>query len=98
MSKRYILFRAEGDLGEGDLKDMAAALASMGWKAKVIPVEGNARLVIVRADNVAASQIRARGGEIILGGRPLVSILTSGAVGNLKRRAKEADEDGQIHE
>lgn len=98
MAKRYILFRADGHLAEEDLRELATALASKGWKAKVIPVEDDTRWVIVRTDGETASQIRAQGGRIVTGRGPLVSLLSSGAVGKLKRRAREAGEDGQVHE
>lgn len=97
-AKRYVLFRAESELGEPEMKALSAALASMGWKAKVIAVDGSPKSVIVRTDNGTASRIRAQGGRITAGGRVFVSLLTSGAVGNLKRRAGEGDEDGQVHE
>lgn len=97
-TKRYILFEAESELGEEDLKTLSAELASRGWRAKVIAVEGSPRSAIVRTDGDVASQIRAQGGRISVGGLVLASLLTSGAVGNLKRRAREGVEHGQVHE
>lgn len=69
-------------------------------KAKVIPVVGNRRAVIVKTTSDAAGPMRERSGSLKLGGKPLAAVLTSGAIGKLKKRAKASAvaTDGQVHE
>jgi hypothetical protein len=87
---------ADGALSEAELG--AKSLWGEFGDLKVILVDGNPRAVIVKTTFEVARRMREAGGVSVPGGRRLVPVLTSGAVGNLKRRAREAVTDGQVHE
>lgn len=94
--KRYVLFSSDVDLTEWRLAEMDAAFSGRGWKGKLIPVEGCPRAIIVKTTGEFAASMR--GVVHIPGGLEIRSVLTSGAVGNLKRRARETAANGQVHE
>jgi hypothetical protein len=80
------------------LREFSSVLEKKGWKAKVLPVKGNPRALIVRTTNEFAPLMRGEGEGLRVGGQVLKSVLTSGAVGNLKRRASDATGNGEVHE
>ncbi len=96
MSKRYVLLLADVDISEGQLKELQLMLEARHGKVKVIAVKGNPRAAIVKTTNAVAPLLRDQGHPIFLGGEKVESVLTSGAVGNLKRRALGAKADGQV--
>ena len=98
MSKRYVLLVADGDLSEGDRRDLSLMLEGRHWKVTVIPVEKNPRAVIVKTTNSVAPLLREMSGELHLGGKGLVTVLTSGSIGKLKSRAfdGETTRDGKV--
>jgi len=65
---------------------------------RLIEVQGNPRAVIVKTTNEFAPSFRTDEGAPTIGGKRLTAVLTSGAVGNLKRRAAGAGTNGQVHE
>ena len=96
MSKRYLLFYAKSNLSEDDLRRFTEVVRGWHQEAKVIPVKGNPRAVIVRTTNQVAPLLRDIKPGIRVGGVELVSVLTSGAIGNLKKRASEAGANGKV--
>ena len=98
MAKRYLLFFADADLSEEDMKSLEALVRRRYGVAKAISVKANARAAIVKTSNVAAAGIRESGGELKVGGKSLGSVLTSGAIGKLKRRATGAAANGKVPE
>ncbi len=72
------------------------AIGSRRGPAKAIAVKGNPRAVIVKTSNLVAPLLRGDGRDLHVGGKRLVSVLTSGAIGNLKKRATEAAANGQV--
>ena len=98
MSKRYVLLVAEGPLSESELKTLRSVVERRHPGDKLIEVQGNPRAVIVRTTNLIAPSFRTAEGALTVGGKRLRSVLTSGAVGNLKRRATGAGTNGQVHE
>lgn len=95
MSKRYVLFEATAPLTDGDVERLAVVLAQKRIVAKVIPIKGNPLAVIVKTTNAALPDLRGLP-DIALDGTRLVSVLTSGAIGNLKKRARGAGAIGQV--
>jgi len=95
-SKRYVLLVADGELSEAERKDLQAVLEARHGSVKLIFVRGNARAVIVRTTNDVVPLLRDPGRPLKVGGKKLETVLTSGAVGNLKRRASEATGHGQV--
>jgi len=87
-SKRYVLLEADGDVSADDWKDLAEHLEAKFGKLKPIAVEGNRRALVVKTDNRVAPLIRVEAGMRV-GGRRVRSVLTSGSIGRLKRRAAE---------
>jgi hypothetical protein len=98
MSKRYVLLVADGDLSEGDRRDLSLMLEERHWKVTIIPVEKNPRAVIVKTTNSVAPLLREMSGELRLGGKGLVTVLTSGSIGKLKSRASDGEtkRDGKV--
>lgn len=81
---------ADEEITESEFKSLAARLEGAYGGAKVIQVAGNPRAVIVKTTVGTARQFREPGRSPVIGGKRLVPVLTSGAIGNLKRRANEA--------
>ena len=98
MSKRYVLLIADGAISEPERKMLRSIIERRHQGDKLIEVQGNPRAVIVRTTNEVAPSFRTEEEALNIGGKRLTSVLTSGAVGNLKRRAAEAETNGQVHE
>ena len=100
LAKRYVLLLAGGDLSEGELKELGRILEQRHGKLKLIQVQGNRRAVIVKTTNIVAPVFREQGGRMTIGGKELVAVLTSGAIGKLKKRASwsETQGHGQVPE
>lgn len=89
-SKRYVLLEAEGEVTPDEWRGFADALKQRFGKLKVIAVEGSGRAVVVKTDNLIAPRIREVSPEMRVGCRRVASVLTSGSIGKLKRRARES--------
>ncbi|MDG6989099.1 MAG: hypothetical protein JRN21_07210 [Nitrososphaerota archaeon] len=98
MAKRYVLFVAEDDLTEGDLRALSESLEEEYGQARVIAVPGRPRAVIIRTLQKFVPSLRDPATSPRVGGRRLIPLSTSGAVGNLKRRAGGAAPHGKVHE
>ena len=98
MSKRYVLLVADGELSVNDRRDLSVMLERKHGKVTVIPVEKNLRAVIVKTTNAVAPLLRETNGELRLGGKRLVTVLTSGSIGKLKSRASggRTTKDGEV--
>jgi hypothetical protein len=97
-TKRYVLFTSEDVLTEGERKQLAEILERRYGKVKLIAVEGNPRAVIVKTTNATAPLLRDLDPELTIHEKRLKSVLTSGAIGKLKRRAAPAVANGKVHE
>ena len=95
--KRYVLFFADDPLTEAEISELGAVLVERFGKARAIPVDGNPRAVIIRTVEPVARLLRAEA-VAFPGGVRLRPVLTSGAIGNLKRSARKAAANGKIHE
>jgi aminoglycoside phosphotransferase family enzyme len=95
MSKRYVLFFATSELSEGDVRQFSKFVRRWHQGAKVIQVKGNPRALIVKTTNEVAPRLRDLPG-IRIGETELDTILTSGAIGNLKKRASEPAANGKV--
>ncbi len=84
---------ADSELSDDDLKRLSQVLEQRHGKVTVIAVKANPRAVIVKTTNVVAPVLREASGEMMLGGKRLVTVLTSGSIGKLKRRASREEED-----
>jgi hypothetical protein len=96
MPKRYVLFYSKSDLSEGDLRQFSELIGKWHQDAKVIQVKGNPRAVIVRTSNEIAPGLRGARPGIRVGENELVTVLTSGAIGKLKKRASEPAVNGKV--
>jgi len=96
MSKRYVLFMSSVDLTQADFEAIKEVVERRYGYAKVIPVKGNPRAAILKTSNVVAPLLRGEEAKLKLGDKVLVSVLTSGAIGNLKRRASGTPANGKI--
>ena len=97
MSKRYVLFLSDSDLDGHDFEAVARIKTSKCRDVKVIPVKENPRAVVVRTTSVDARGLRSGALGMAVGERRLVSISTSGAIGNLKKLALESAAPGRRH-
>jgi hypothetical protein len=98
LPKRYVLFRADVDFTGERIELLQSVLDSRYGKVKLIMVKGNPRAVIVKTTNEVAPLLRNAEPPLELGGERIETVMTSGAVGNLKRRALGAKADGQVLE
>lgn len=98
MPKRYVLLQGESRLSKAEAKSVEASLERRYGDLKVIQVEENSSALIVKTDVFTARALRNGGRLAGPGGASLVPVLTSGAIGKLKRRAAEAGANGEIHE
>ena len=98
MPKRYVLLVAEGELSEGDRRDLSVMLERRYGRVTVIPVEKNPRAAIVKTTSSVVPLLREMSGELHLGGKRLMTVLTSGSIGKLKSRASgsETTRDGKV--
>ena len=98
MSKRYVLLVADGAISDPERKALRSLVEGRHPGDRLIEVPGNPRAVIVKTTNDVAPSFRTAEGAPSVGGKKLTAVLTSGAVGNLKRRAAGVATDGQVHE
>jgi len=96
MSKRYVLYLASSNLSEDDLRRFSELIRGRYPESKVIAVRENPRAVIVKTTNQIVPALREAGPGLKVGMIDLVSVLTSGAIGNLKRRASAAGANGEV--
>jgi hypothetical protein len=87
---------ADGDLSPEELKDLAEVLEKKYGKVKMIPLKENPKAVVVKTDNEIAPMLREPERALLIGRRRIETVLTSGAIVNLKRRASEAATNGQV--
>ena len=89
---------AERAVLEEEMKALAKLLGSEFGGVKVFGVDGNPRAVIVKGTVESARRLREACVTGVIGGMKMTPVLTSGAVGNLKKRAREAVPNGEVHE
>ena len=87
---------ADGELSDAERNLLASVLERRHGKVKVIAVEGNPRAVIVKTTDDVVPLLREEGAALSVGGSRLAPVLTSGAVGKLKRRATEVAAYGEV--
>lgn len=85
MGKRYVLLRAGWELTEEDFKALETVVGGTDPKGKVIRLKGSPDHVVVKADSSVSAKFRSPGADVRVPGGQLVSVLTSGAIVNLKR-------------
>jgi len=96
MPKRYVLFFANSSLSEEDIRKFSEVIGASHPTAKIIMVRGNSKAVIVKTTNQGPPMMQNLGLMVKVGRTELVSVLTSGAIGNLKKRASEAATNGKV--
>jgi hypothetical protein len=77
---------------------MADFFSKRFGEVKVIQVAQSPRFVILKTTDRVAARLKEVKGGVVVQGKRLVPVLTSGAVGNLKRRAAGRGANGQVHE
>ena len=87
LAKRYILYQAGRGLSENEAKEVERILRQRHGELKLIRIKGARQALILKTTNRVVADIRHEGGRLEVGGVELVSVLTSGAIGKLKRRA-----------
>ncbi len=97
-AKRYVLLLSDGDLGDADVEGLQRVMEDRYGRIKLITVEGNRRALIVKTTNAVAPLIRERTSALRAGRWTLRAVLTSGAVGKLKKSVSGGTLDGQVSE
>jgi hypothetical protein len=90
MAKRYVLYLADADMVEREVEELGRILENRHGRLKVIAVQGNRRAVIIRTSVEGATEMREMSGKISLGGKQVATVLSSGVIGKLKKRATES--------
>jgi hypothetical protein len=98
VAKRYVLLLADADLSDAETKQLSALLEERHPGARLIAVEDNPRAAIVKTTAEVAPLFRDPANRLTIGGKRLTPVLTSGAIGNLKRRASGGAANGKVHE
>ena len=80
---------AEEDFSEADLKRVERILHRRHGELKLIRVQGAQKALIVKTTSGDAPEIRLRSGRLGIGRARMTTVLTSGAIGKLKKRALE---------
>lgn len=97
--KRYVLLSGDAPLDEEDLAKLVRHVENAHGPVKAIPVKGAPASLIVKTDHRAAAAMRESCAEVKLGPKTVRTVLTSGSIGKLKRRALESvTSDGQVPE
>jgi hypothetical protein len=100
LAKRYVLYLADAELGEEGVQEFMRILEGRHGKLKFIPVKGNGRAMIVRTTPQVAAELRERSGRIRIGEDAVSTVLSSGVIGKLKKRAagSRTTADGEVPE
>lgn len=96
MPKRYLLFFAKSNLSGEDIRKFSEIVWRWHPTAKIITVGANPKAVIVKTTNQVAPVLRDLRPGVKAGRTELVSVLTSGAIGKLKKRASDAAANGKV--
>jgi hypothetical protein len=96
-SKRYVLFISDSDVSASE-RQLEEFFGERFGKVRAITLKGNPRAVIMKTTDDVASRLKELRDGIVVCGDLLTPALTSGAVGNLKRRAAGAEVNGEVHE
>jgi len=95
-AKRYVLFASNAELTPADTKALSELLEGKYGKVRLIAVEGNPLVVIVKTTDDVVPLLREPGNTLKVGGKELSAVLTSGAVGKLKRKGAKAGAHGEV--
>ncbi len=88
--KRYVLLEADGPLSEEWRKTLRKFLEQRHGKVTLIPAGEGDRWVIVKTGHRSAAELRESFADASFGGAWVRTVLTSGCIGKLKRRALES--------
>ncbi len=94
--KRYVLLVADAELTTAEANELSTLLERRYGKVKLIEVEGNRSAIIVKTTNEVAPLLREAGAALKVGRKGLSTVLTSGAVGKLKKRASGVAANGKV--
>jgi hypothetical protein len=95
--KRYVLLDSQGKFVAVE-EALGVYLEQRYGRVKLIPVQGNPQGVIVRTTAAVAARLKEHRDGFVVEGNRFTPVLTSGAIGNLKRRATRAKAIGQVPE
>ena len=86
--KRYVLVQAEGRLSPGGLETLTKMLEQRHGSLGLTLVDSESTSLIVKTDVAGAQGVRDSLRDATFGGTRVRSVLTSGNIGKLKRRAQ----------
>ena len=88
--KRYVLITWDGGTLSAEERKKLTRLLEQRGKVNLIPIDGWERSLVVKTDVEGAASIRDSFNHVMIGGRRVATVLTSGCIGNLKKRARES--------
>lgn len=96
--KRYVLIQAERTLPPEELSTLTRMLEQRHGNLGFTLVDGRRTSIIVKTDRAVAEGIRESLADATFGGTRVRTVLTSGSIGKLKRRAtgSSATEDVKV--
>ena len=83
------MYLAEQEITEANLKGLERVLHQRHGEVKLIRVHRSQNALIVKTTSDEAPDIRRKSGKLRIGRIHLESVLSSGAIGKLKKRALE---------
>ena len=86
--KRYVLLAWEGVASIDERKRLARLLEQRHGRVTIIAVDGCDGSLVVKTDAREAASMRESFVHVVIGGRRIESVLTSGCIGKLKKRAR----------
>jgi hypothetical protein len=93
--KRYVLLMWEGGpFTDDERKRLTRLLEQRYGNVRVIPVDGSDCSLVVKTDVLGAASMRESISEFRIGEKKIASVLTSGCIGKLKKRALESAASG----
>jgi RNase P/RNase MRP subunit POP5 len=96
--KRYVLIQAEGKLAADELSTLTRTLQQRHGNLGFTLIDDKRTSLIVKTDRAVAEGIRESLAAATFGGTRVTTVLTSGSIGKLKRRARgsSASEDAKV--
>jgi hypothetical protein len=88
--KRYVLIQAEGRLPNNELSKLTRMLEQRHGSLGFTLIDSPRTSLIVKTDRAVADDIRRSFENATFGGTRVKTIMTSGNIGKLKRRAQES--------
>ncbi|MBI3860019.1 MAG: SCP2 sterol-binding domain-containing protein [Thaumarchaeota archaeon] len=92
-AKRYVLFESDSDLSEEEFQELGRVITKRHGEMPIIGLAASRRAMIVRTTAEVAARMREPEATIDIRGKTVKTVLVSGAIGKLKKRAEKEGRD-----